>query len=507
MFKANDPPNAKAARACEGASGQIKTIDSSEPKFTTHWATEQAASLHDDQLAFFGQLSRAVAEGGSVLAVAPTGSGKTVCFSFMAGLAARNGYRVLILCHRAEILAQTSAALAKRGIQHGLIVAGSPDPDDAVVLASIDTFARRAQRYVGAFHVVFVDEAHHAVSSSWKRTLGALNPEWLLGFTATPERLDGRGLGDVFDHMVVGAQTGDLIARGRLSRFRVFAPERLPDLAAVKTKLGDFDVASLRNAMVVVTGAAVAEFKRLASGERAIAFCVDVAHSKAVAAAFNAAGVRAMHVDGDTPAHERRGAVAALAAGELDVLTNVAIFGEGVDVPAVGAAILLRPTQSLALHLQQIGRALRTAPGKDEALILDFAGNTLRHGLPDEPRQWALHSAARKDRPKTKGPTVRRCRECGTVNSRHDEDCRHCGASLIVKPPPRVEVDVRLRHEARPCEVFGSEVYDRLRGMSYGQRLQWAGDSEQRLRAIAKACGYKPGWVYHRIVELRGAAQ
>jgi DNA repair protein RadD len=436
----------------------------------------------------------------------PTGGGKTVVFAnFVAGGVER-GKRVLILAHRVEIIEQIGLALARHGLEFGLIVPGAAESAHSVQIASIATLARRLDRWRDKFDLVVVDEAHHCVAGSWRRVLDAFPNAKLLGVSATPERLDGRGLSDVFEAMIVGPSVGELIAAGYLSRFVVFAPARGPDLRDVRTRAGDYATEDLARAMGgVVIESAVQEYTRLCPGAPAVVFCVNISHSRAVAAAFRAAGIPAMHVDGDTPADERRAAVEALARGELKVLCNVALFGEGVDVPVLTAVILLRPTQSTALYLQQVGRALRPAPGKDKALILDFAGNCERHGLPDEPREWSLQSKARRQRPKAAAPKTRRCWHCGAVNSRRDETCRHCGSPLVSRVVPR-EVRVRLQEALPPRRDPREEALAaRLRRMTYRDRLRWAGRDVGRLRAVARACHYRDGWVEHVLKELGGA--
>jgi superfamily II DNA or RNA helicase len=214
-------------------------------------------------------------------------------------------------------------------------------------------------------------------------------------------------------------------------------------------------------------------------------FCADIDHSQRVASAFRERGYRAAHVDGDTPADERRALIAALATTELQVVTNCGLISEGLDVPNVAAAILLRPTKSLALYLQQVGRALRPAAGKDRALILDHAGNTYRFGLADTPRQWSLDG-----RPKGEGEApVRRC-PGGALVPAASFDCPECGAEL--RSREKVEVEHVPLIEA-----------EKLKIMNYGQALRWAGESEERLRLVAKARGYKRGWVWHRLQELK----
>lgn len=288
---------------------------------------------------------------------------------------------------------------------------------------------------------------------------------------------------------MLGPTIRELVDGKYLSPFATYAPPRDLDLSQVHTRAGDYAADQLTKVMsnAVVIGSAVEEYTRLCPGAPAIAFCVDIAHSKPVAARFAKAGYRAAHVDGDTNKDERRALIAALGSGELQVLANCGLISEGLDVPGVVAAILLRPTKSLALYLQQVGRALRPAPGKAKALILDHAGNTYRHGPADAARAWSLEG-----RPKGSGEApVCRCEECGALNPIAALRCSECGA-MLRDPAPRIEV-----RSSTLVEI------DRLRTMSYGQALRWAGESEDRLRLIAQARGYRPGWVWHRLQELR----
>jgi superfamily II DNA or RNA helicase len=177
----------------------------------------------------------------------------------------------------------------------------------------------------------------------------------------------------------------------------------MADLKRVRTVAGDYALGDLAERMSsgFVLDDALTEYCKHLDGQSAIAFCTTIEHSLAVARFFQAAGIRARHLDGDTPTTERRALIAALATGEVQVLMNCSLISEGLDVPSVAGAILLRPTKSLALHLQQIGRALRPAPGKTRAIILDHAGNTLKHGLPDLEHPWSLDG-----RPKQKGEAL-----------------------------------------------------------------------------------------------------
>jgi len=378
-----------------------------------------------------------------------------------------------------------------------VIAAGLTTPAALVTIASVQTLVRRLDT-VPAPDLVFVDEAHHAVAGSWGRVLSAWPRAFIIGLTATPERLDGRGLGDVFERIITGPSTADLIRDGFLSPFRAFAPGA-PDLSGVKTALGEFDRDGIDEAMnrPSITGDIVSTYGRLAEGKRAIAFASSIEHSRNIVAAFNDAGVPAAHVDGGTPKGERREALAAFAAGSVRVLSNVDLFGEGFDLPAVEVVILARPTRSLSLHLQQIGRALRPAAGKDAALILDHAGNLARHGLPDEPRVWSLDAKARRGREKSASrTTVRRCPRCFSTFHAASRVCPECG--FRIAPEPRsIEKRVgELREIARDNWTGGVNIA-KARGSSLRTLVDAAAGDLRKLRSIARAKGYRRGWVMH----------
>lgn len=457
----------------------------------------QAIALRPYQVRAVDDIRAAFRIAFSVLMVSPTGSGKTLVFAYVVTSATAKRKRVLVLAHRQEIVDQISMALTDMGVTHGVIAAGHPSTDAPVQIASVATLSRRLSQGIESFDLIVIDEAHHAVAGSWQRIISAMPDSYMLGVTATPQRLDGRGLGAMFDKMVIGPGTAELIAAGYLSQFTVYAPDRAPDLSGIRTRAGDYAAEQLAKVMSQggLVGDAVEHYGKLCAGKSAIAFCVDIAHSRAVAERFTAAGFRAAHVDGETPSDRRRALIAALGAGELDVLTNCGLISEGVDVPAIGAAIMMRPTQSLALYLQMVGRVLRPAPGKAEAIILDHAGNALRHGLPDAPRTWSLDDLPRHQRgPGDAGSRLRHC-ACGALAPAGTANCTACGAELRPGPVEQREIAAELVRIEREEDA----TLDR---MSFRQLIDWAGDSPDRLRRVARIRGYRSGWVAHRLREL-----
>jgi DNA repair protein RadD len=436
-----------------------------------------------------------------VLHVSPTGSGKTVLFGHIVNETMRRGKRCLITGHRIEIVEQISDTLADFSVPHGIIAPGYLETEEPVQVASIATLTRRIERHQH-YDLLVVDETHHAVAKSWHQIIQAMPNAYVLGVTATPERLDGRGLGDIFDAMVLGPTVADLIAQGYLSGFVAYAPAAPPDLTAISTRAGDFAIDELSAAMArpVVIGSAVDAYEQHAAGKRAIVYGVDRRHSEMLAVRFVERGHKAAHIDGDTPKAERRALIKALATGELQVLTNCGLISEGLDVPAVEAVLLARPTQSIALYLQMCGRALRPAAGKDHAVILDCAGNLYRHGMPDAEREWSLDDKPRRQRQEGEPPRLRRCEACHAINKPRAPICSSCGASLKPIPAEQIEIEAELRR------VESLKHFEALRQMPYGQAINWAGTDESRLHQIAAARGYRRGWVWHRIQELKGVA-
>jgi DNA repair protein RadD len=457
----------------------------------------QAQTLRPYQVDAIGKIERAYDVNARAVYVAPTGSGKGEVIARVIEAAVARGERPLAILHRAELIGQTSAALRLRGVEHGVIAPGHPASLSAVQVASVATFARRTPQWCGCFDLIVIDEAHHAVAGAWGAAIASQPKARILGFTATPERLDGRGLREIFDRLIVGPGTADLIAAGYLAPFTVFEPMRAPDLSRARIRAGDYAIEDIRAAMDgAVIAAAVTEYRRICPSAPAVVFCVDRAHSEAVAERFRAAGVAAQHVDGETPATERRRAIEGLDNGTLNVLCNCGLISEGVDVPRITAAILLRPTQSLALYLQQVGRALRPSPGKERALILDFAGNTVRHGMPDESREWTLDAHPRRKRGPSTASVLRRRSGCGVLNRAVAHACSECGADLRTLKERR-EIEMRLRESRR------AEAREKLLKLRVKDRVRWAGDDERRLRFVAEISGFKPGWVYYRLLERR----
>lgn len=383
----------------------------------------------------------------AVLWQMPTGAGKTASTAHMLGNAAKRGKRAWFLCHRRELILQTHRAFKAGGVPHGIIAAGFDlAMRRPIQICSVQTVARRLDRLEEPDLIIF-DEAHHVAAGTWSAIARRYPNAVHIGLSATPERLDGQGLSPFFQRMVTGPSVADLIAQGWLVPYRMFAPST-PDLSAVHTRMGDFvqrEVAQVMDKPRVV-GDAVEHYRRHAMGRRAVVFAVSIEASHRIVAAFNAAGIAAEHVDGETPSDQRDAAIARFQRAETRVLSNVDLFGEGFDLPAIEAVILLRPTQSLAMYLQQVGRGLRPAPGKADVVILDHAGNCQRHGLPDDAREWSLDGGMVRKKAERdpddapirqclpyKGVDGRMVGGCYAISPAFMPKCRECGVPFAVK--------------------------------------------------------------------------
>lgn len=422
-----------------------------------------------------------------LLLVSPTGSGKTVLFAYITKGAASRGLRVAILAHRSEILDQIGKTLNRFEVPHFMLTAGRSIPTTyQVMVASMQTLCRRLDGSI-APDLVVVDEAHHSCAGSWAKVFAAYPKARWLGVTATPERLDGKGLGDFYHKLILGPKVQWLIDQGFLAKPRYFAPVHTVDTSALKKIAGEF---SRKDAAEVVdrpsiTGDVIAHYRKHAGDRTGIIFCVSVTHAEHIAAGFNAAGITAEVIDGTMGGDKRRAIVERLRTGQTQVLVSVDLVSEGFDLPAVGAASLLRPTASLALHLQQVGRVLRPADGKLDAIILDHVGNCARHGLAEEEREWSLEGYSAKKRSKERALEVKQCDNCFRIY--RGPECPECGE----KKKPKLALEVRAGELAEVSTDKMLEIRRRLREENDCKSLE-------DFQRLARMRGYKPGWAYFR---------
>ncbi len=418
------------------------------------------------------------------LYVLPTGGGKTVCFAAIAHGAAAKGNTVLILTHRIELVDQISVALTHAETPHGYVVAGYSDEPRACMVGSIPTVLRRLGT-IARPQLIVIDEAHHVRSKTWTQVVQHWPFARLLGVTATPVRASGEGLGTIFDKLILGPSVAELTAQGYLAPARVFAPPTV-DTSGLHTRAGDF-VAAEAEALLdkpAIVGSALEHYRRHADGLPAMIFCVSVRHAENVAEQFRDAGYSAMSLDGTTAREVRRGVVSDFRAGRIQVLTSCDLVSEGFDLPGVHVGMLLRPTRSLGLYAQQIGRVLRPAPGKTHALIFDHVGNTQRFGLPDESRHWTLTDQDRERKPVT--PGVKICPKCFAAMRAQARACPECGHVLAGEPRVIAEVAGSL------AEITAETLAKRA-----ARRDQGKAQSLEQLLVIERQRGYRRGWAQH----------
>ena len=448
------------------------------------------AQLRLYQLTAIEQIRQALREGHKrILLQLPTGAGKTLTGASMLAGSLAKGHRSMFVAHRLELIDQTVAAFARLGITSlGVVRAKDKrsDPDQPIQVCSIQTLQRRAP--LRDIRIVFVDEAHRSVSKSYVKNLFEAYPDAVfVGLSATPARTDGKPLGAWWTKLVQPVPYSGLIAQGHIVAPLVYSTPVLPDLSTVRTVAGDYSAEDLEAAVNrrAIIGNLLAEWQKRSGGRRTVAFAVSVKHSEAIVEMFREAGVRAEHLDGETPEETRRAILARLRTGETQLVSNVGVLCEGWDLPACKCLLLARPTKSLVLYMQMAGRILRPWEATDP-IILDHGGNVDRHGLPHEDREWSLD-----DKPKAVGAApLKCCPACFAYIAAAARNCPHCGhefSAASCEPPKPPE---KLTH-----------VELALRTMT-GEDAQIAFFTELAKKAEAKR--WKPGAVLHRFRERFG---
>lgn len=318
--------------------------------------------------------------------VLPCGAGKTAIFCYLAYLNTikKASNRVLILLHRKELLKQTIDAFKSFQIN-----------TDHINIAMIQSFKNTLKTGIKSYSLIIIDECHHATSNSFKAVLNAYSKTALIGFTATPARLDGKPLGEIFDHLIVGVDYSYLIQNKYLSDYDYFSPDLNFNFSEWKLKSGDFD--STDNALHLDKKAIYGDIlKYLNLKKKTIIYSPTVDYSKKLEAQINNffKSSVAKEFNGKTSQNERDQIINDFKNDKIKIIINVDLIGEGFNVPSCDCVFLLRATQSLTLYIQQAGRALRADPNNPNkrASIFDFVGNIYRFGFPDAPRVWSLSS-------------------------------------------------------------------------------------------------------------------
>ena len=406
--------------------------------------------------------------------VIPCGGGKSVITAEMAKRTTDRGNRVLFLVHRRELCEQITDTFTGWGVDMNLCTVGM-----------VQTITRRIGK-IEPPKLIITDENHHCLAATYRRIYNAFPGAYGVGVTATPIRLNGGGLGDVNDKLIIGPSVRELIFRNCLSDFDYYAPQ-VADLSDLKRKsTGDYDMTQAAEMLMdkAIYGDILKHYRKLADGVKAVCYCSTINHSKEMAQRFRESGIPASHLDGDTPKDKRAQIIKDFREGRLQILCNVDLISEGFDVPDCGCCILLRPTKSLTLFIQQSMRSMRYVPGK-RAVIIDHVGNVHRFGLPDQDRVWSLDPKPQKAQENT--VHVRQCPECYFTHNSAPK-CPNCGhvyekskEEILEekKEQELVKIECRMEQVSSPDDCMSvKEFYE-----------------------LAKKKGYKPGWAYYQAKE------
>ncbi len=442
----------------------------------------------------------------SVAVQLPTGSGKTIIFTAVANEFISLNEPVLVIAHRTELITQAAAKLETvTNLTIGIIKAGSkPNPDSLIQVASIQTLVRRNPPPAS---LVIFDEAHHCHSKTYATVFRHYREKgaYILGCTATPARTDGRGLRYLysgtpgFEVLIKGSSVRELISQKYLAPFKIYSPSKIIDAAnaKIRTTGGDYNQKQLADLVekTLIIGDAIDTWKKHAYLKRTVLFAVSVKHSKELAQGFRDAGIPAMHLDGKTPPKERKTLLSAFEQGRILVLCQHSIVTEGVDIPGIEAIQLVRPTKSLIVWFQAIGRALRPAPNKENAIIIDHTDTHLNLPWPDDEIPWSLDPISLKS-----GLWSIGCPKCHHVfrpsQSERDRQlatCPNCNVKFTFKTEKSGKKLKRLKVvEIVPANFaeFDTEYNE--------ENLEIV----QALIDYQEEKGYRKGWVYHQLKEL-----
>lgn len=422
--------------------------------------------LRNYQLDLINNTRLAIREGRKrILCVLPCGAGKTICFAYMA--ARHKGY-VWFLVHRQELVDQAIDTFDTFNI-----------PRDNIYIGMVGTALKKAPHEPT---MIIFDEAHHCTAKTWQNIINTYPNIYIIGLTATPLRLDGSPLGNIFTKLVVGADSNWLIEHKYLCEYDYYAPNI--NIMTPKIKGSDYDVADIQYESRIY-----GDVKKYLTGNKIIIYCPNIAFSQALASE-----VGGVHFDGNTPKTERKQIIHDFRVGKIKILCNVDLIGEGFDVPDCDSVILLRPTMSLALYIQQSMRCLRPAPNK-RATIYDLVGNCYRHGLPTDSRSWSLtqkHICRHSDDQEV---VSRMCSNCYRVYSGSNPICPYCKHD---NGKTRKQLEIEKKAELERIE----KIEKRKRRQQVGMSKDY--DS---LVALARKRGYKsPEWWARMILKSRSKA-
>lgn len=413
----------------------------------------------------------------------PCGSGKTILLTKMAEASQKNGKTVWFILPRVEIMEQTIETFERCGV-----------PRNTVHIGMIMTMANHLEELPKPDLIIY-DECHMSVSNTYNKISNAFPDAFIIGATASPVRSDNRPLGDLYETMVQGVTVKWLIDNHFLAPFDYYSVN-LNDVC--NGEIDDEKALSELLTKSKIYGDVIKNWKELGNNLQTVVYCCSVKHSKDVTEAFNNAGIKALHFDGTTPAQERKEIVQKFRNGEIKVLCNCDLISMGFDMPDIGCVMLLRPSNSASLYIQQSGRALRFKPNK-KAIIIDMVGNYTRFQLPDEPYEWTLEKSytKRKNTNPDGSYAIRQCSECFKV-FKTASVCPYCGFEYAVKGRELEQMQTVALRKISEQEKEELEKRKKSMRMEVGMAR-----TKADLIAIARERGYKIGWVF-QMMKLKG---
>lgn len=454
-------------------------------------------TLRPDQSAVLDAVREAFRSHQSVLVQCATGWGKTALATVIAKGASEKRRRVIFSVHRRQLVTQTASSFDKVGLDYGYIVSGFPaNPFAAVQIATVGTLVNRLERWPA--DLLVVDEGHLAAAPTWRRAIDhyrSLGSKTLI-LSATPARLDGKPLSGIAETMICGPSVRWLMDQRILSTYKAYAPVS-PNMAGMHVRGGDYVTAELaeRFDKPTVIGDAITAWRKYAAGKRTLAFAFSREHGRNLRSAYDAGGIPAVYIDGDTDDTERSRLINLFAQGDAKVLVGVNLFTEGFDLSSqvgrevpIEAGAFLRPTKSLALAMQMVGRTLRR---KDSpAILMDHVNLFQEHGLPDADREWSLDGVVKDRQAGERTIQVTVCHLCLAV-VRPAYKCSECGAvrqvngrEIDIKEGELQEIDIERLREHHQF------VVQKIEERGCKSLADW--------ERLAHVRGFKKGWAWHR---------
>ncbi|EOD0316994.1 TPA: DEAD/DEAH box helicase [Listeria monocytogenes] len=385
-----------------------------------------------------------------------------------------NKNNVLFLVHRKELIDQIRNTLTMNDVDMNF-----------VNLGMVQTVVRRLEK-TSEPALIIIDESHHVLANSYKKIINHFSNAKVVGFTATPVRINGGGLGDINDMLIEKVNVKWLIENQFLAPYKYFAPEIVQTETLDIKRTGEFDMTGLDDQFNkrMIWGDVIKHYQKLADGQQAILYASSLYQSQKMAASFEQVGITAAHIDGKTPKAERDHIIQQFRNGEIKVLCNLDLIGEGFDVPDCSTVIMLRPTQSLSLYIQQSMRGMRYRPEKT-SIIIDHVGNVSRFGLPDMERTWTLEPKKGSNSKKAEAP-VKICPDCFMTVLSSNKQCEHCGHEFKVEAKP-IQID-----DAAELQEITEPIFQ----VDYSSPNDCKNMKE--LYEYAKQHNYKRGWAYHQ---------